>query len=187
MRKILIPIYISIISIFLGIFIYSGINYSQVNRDYVEKFVDKRLVTVNNLNNSIVIKPRERDALVGYIFYPQNNIDENYYIPIMAKVAERGFNVYIVKTLFHSNLNANKLGKDIISINKDINSWIISGINEGERSAKEFYDKIKDNEKAELFICKNIREINKLKEYYCNENIEKCSRQIIKSLNELIY
>lgn len=188
MRKIFVPVVISIIiSLFLGIFIYSKINYSQVKREYVERFVDKRLVTVNNSNNSIVIKPKERDAMVGYIFYPENNIDENAYIPLMAKVAERGFNVYIVKTPLHLNLNGNKLGKDIISINKDINSWIISGINEGERCAKEFYDKIKDRESVKLFICKDVSEINKLNGHYCNENVTECSKKIINSLNELIY
>ncbi|MDQ0150295.1 alpha/beta hydrolase [Eubacterium multiforme] len=188
MRKSFVPVVISIIiSLFLGIFIYSKINYSQVKREYVERFVDKRLVTVNNSNNSIVIKPKERDAMVGYIFYPENNIDENAYIPLMAKVAERGFNVYIVKTPLHLNLNGNKLGKDIISINKDINSWIISGINEGERSAKEFYDKIKEDGKFELFICKDIKGRSTLNKDYCNYDISKDSKILIKSLNELLY
>ena len=75
MKKSFSILFISIITIlFLGIFISSKENYSKLNRENVLKCINSDLITVSNFNNSILVKPKEREAMVGYIFYPQNNV-----------------------------------------------------------------------------------------------------------------
>lgn len=190
MKKSFFILLISIITIlFLGIFIYSKENYSKVNREDVLKYVDTDLVTVSNFNNSILIRPKEREAIVGYIFYPENNIDENSYIPVMSEVAQRGFNVYIIKTPFHLNLNTNKLGKQIVNSNQYIQKWIISGVVEGEKSAKNFYNIIKKNKNIELVLCGNTVLNFNIEDYYCDrnykENILENSKELIEALNQV--
>lgn len=189
MKKSFSILFISIITIlFLGIFIYSKENYSKISREDVLECVNSDLVTVSNFNNSILVRPKEREAMVGYIFYPQNKIDENSYIPVMAEVAQRGFNVYIIKTPLHLNLNTNKLGKQIIYSNQDIQKWIISGVEEGEKSAKDFYNKNKKNKNIELVLCGNTVLNFSIEDYYCNrfnkENILENSKELIKTLTK---
>lgn len=190
MKKFFSIILISVIAIlFLGTFIYSKENYSQVNRESILKYVDNRLVTVSNFKNSILVKPKEREAMVGYIFYPQNNIDENSYIPVMSEVAQRGFNVYIIKTPLHLNLNTNKSGKQVIYMNQHIKKWVIGGIGEGEKSAKDFYNKIKENENVELILCNDVVPVLDESNYYCDryyeKNILESSKNLLKYLNKL--
>lgn len=139
-----------IVLLFLGTFIYSKINYSQVDREYVENLVDKRFVSVNNFDNGVILTPKDREGFIGYIFYPKNDEDVNSYIPIMSKLSERGFNVYIVESPLHKNFNTNKIGNKIINSNNGIKRWIISGESEGEISAKKFYIKLK--ERNDLYI-----------------------------------
>lgn len=190
MKKFFSIILISIITIlFLGIFVYSKENYSQVKRESISEFVDNRLVTVSNFNNSILVKPKEREAMIGYIFYPQNNIDENSYIPVMSEVAQRGFNIYIIKTPLHLNLNTNKFGEQIIYTNQYIQKWIIGGVGEGEKAAKDFYNKIKENKNAELVLCNDIMLAFDKYDYYCDryykENILESSKNLLEYLNKL--
>ena len=189
MRKSFSILVISIITIlFLGIFIYSKGNYSKIRREDVLECVNTDLVTVSNFNNSILVRPKEREAMIGYIFYPQNKIDENLYIPVMAEIAQRGFNVYIMKTPLHLNLNTNKLGEQIIYCNQDIQKWIISGMEEGEKSAKKFYNKIK-NKNIELVLCGNTVLNFSIEDYYCNRydkgNVLENNKELIKTLTEL--
>lgn len=190
MKKSFSILFISIITIlFLGIFISSKENYSKVNREDVLKYINSDLITVSNFNNSILVKPKEREAMVGYIFYPQNNVDENSYIPVMAEIAQRGFNVYIMKTPLHLNLNTNKLGEQIIYCNQQIQKWIVSGVEEGEKSAEDFYNRIKKNKDIQLVLCGNTVLNSNIEDYYCNryhkEDILKNSKELIKMLTEL--
>lgn len=182
---------ISMIIAFVGIFIYSNINYSQLDREKVESLVDKQFVDVNNYRNSILIRPKGREGCVGYIFYPKNNVDEASYIPIMSKIAERGFNVYIMKTVFHRNLNTDNIGKDIVSLNPSITNWVIGGEEEGKESATNFYEKIKNDKKAELLLCNDLVRLESSDIYYCDRNfkedLEENSRIILESINKLRY
>ncbi|MBY0757103.1 alpha/beta hydrolase [Clostridium sardiniense] len=178
-----------IVILFLGIFIYSKQNYSQASMENIAGFVDNRLVTVSNFQNSILVKPKERDAMVGYIFYPQNNIDEKSYIPVMAEVAQRGFNIYIIKTPLHLNLNTNKLGEQIVSTNQYIKKWVIGGVGEGEKSASDFHDKIKETGNAELVLYNDVIPVLDGNNYYCDryykENVLESSKNLLKYLNKV--
>lgn len=178
-----------IVILFLGIFIYSKQNYSQASMENIAGFVDNRLVTVSNFQNSILVKPKERDAMVGYIFYPQNNIDEKSYIPVMAEVAQRGFNIYIIKTPLHLNLNTNKLGEQIVSTNQYIKKWVIGGVGEGEKSASDFHDKIKETGNAELVLYNDVIPVLDGTNYYCDryykENVLESSKNLLKYLNKV--
>ncbi|GAA0071631.1 hypothetical protein UT300003_31560 [Clostridium sardiniense] len=178
-----------IVILFLGIFIYSKQNYSQASMENIAGFVDNRLVTVSNFKNSILVKPKEREAMVGYIFYPQNNIDEKSYIPVMAEVAQRGFNIYIIKTPLHLNLNTNKLGEQIVSTNQYIKKWVIGGVGEGEKSASDFHDKIKETGNAELVLYNDVIPVLDGSNYYCDidykENVLESSKNLLKYLNKV--
>lgn len=178
-----------IVILFLGIFICSKQNYSQVSMESIAGFVDNRLVTVSNFQNSILVKPKEREAMVGYIFYPQNNIDEKSYIPVMSEVAQRGFNIYIIKTPLHLNLNTNKLGEQIVSTNQYIKKWVIGGVGEGEKSAIDFHDKIKETGNAELVLYNDVIPVLDGSNYYCDidykENVLESSKNLLKYLNKV--
>lgn len=178
-----------IVILFLGIFIYSKQNYSQASMENIAGFVDNRLVTVSNFKNSILVKPKEREAMVGYIFYPQNNIDEKSYIPVMSEVAQRGFNIYIIKTPLHLNLNTNKLGEQIVSTNQYIKKWVIGGVGEGEKSASDFHDKIKETGNAELVLYNDVIPVLDGSNYYCDidykENVLESSKNLLKYLNKV--
>ncbi|MGL4571052.1 MAG: alpha/beta hydrolase [Clostridium sp.] len=188
-KKFFLSLIIIMSMIFISIFVYSKINYQQLDREKVESLVDKDFVDVNNYRNSIVIKPKGRDGCVGYIFYPQNNVDEASYIPVMAEIAQRGFNVYIMETSLHKNLNTNSIGRDIIVLNPSITNWVIGGVKEGENSAINLYNKIKDNKKAELLLCNDLIQLKYDDIYYCDRNmkeeLKENSRIILESINKL--
>lgn len=135
----------NIIFLFLGIFICSKISYSQSDRLYLENFVDKRFVSVSNFNNGVVLTPKNRNGLIGYIIYPKNNKDINSYIPRMSKLSERGFNVYIIKNPIYMSFDKNKVVSKIMNLDNSIQKWIVTGELDGEVYAKKFYNKCKDN------------------------------------------
>lgn len=156
---------INIIILFLGAFIYSKISYSQADRVYLESVVDKRFVSVNNFNNGVVLTPKNRSGLIGYIIYPKNNKDINSYIPRMSKLSERGFNVYIIKNPMHMNFDKNKVVSKVINLDNSIQKWIVTGELDGEVYAKKFYNKCKDNGNLNISFYKYDKLNEILKEF----------------------
>jgi hypothetical protein len=71
--------------------------------------------------------PTNRTQISGFIFYPGGRVDYRAYAPLMQKIAERGFEVFLIKM----PLNLAFLGVDragaVIDANPDISYWFIGG------------------------------------------------------------
>jgi hypothetical protein len=71
--------------------------------------------------------PTNRDPISGFIFYPGGRVDYRAYAPLMRAIAERGYEVVLVKMpLSLAVLGANRADA-VIDANPDISNWYIGG------------------------------------------------------------
>ncbi|MDO9086579.1 MAG: alpha/beta hydrolase [Anaerolineaceae bacterium] len=71
--------------------------------------------------------PTNRDPISGFIFYPGGRVDYRAYAPLMRAIAERGYEVALVKMpLSLAVLGANRADA-VIDANPEIPVWYIGG------------------------------------------------------------
>ncbi|MGL5649201.1 MAG: hypothetical protein ACRDDY_15265 [Clostridium sp.] len=109
------------------------ISYAQGTREQYEEYVDKGMVTVNNYREYIKLSPKKMEGLTGYIVYLNEDDDLNKSMGYLQKLAQNGYNIYIIKNNTYSNTIKMKIGKNIIKRDKDNVNWIVNNkSNDGE-------------------------------------------------------
>ena len=73
------------------------------------------------------LKQESSSEKEGIIFYPGAKVDEKAYAPLMMKLAEAGYEVFLVKMPFHMAIFDINAADDIIADHDNITTWVLSG------------------------------------------------------------
>lgn len=119
---------IHVIALVLGIvFLYQGVKvYSQgIDIKYSEA-VDKKVTSVHNFRDYVELTRKDTQGVTGYIIYLNRNEDVINAIPELERLAQGGYNVYIIKNKKFSDLEKLKIGKNIVENSEENVNWIIN-------------------------------------------------------------
>ena len=87
-------------------------------------------VKVDN-QNDLIVTPVGMEPRKGLILYPETEVSPEAYIPLVTKLAGKGYSVVIPKFLFNNpTIDVNKVNS-IISENATVNLWAVGGHGDG--------------------------------------------------------
>lgn len=94
--------------------------------EYQEKYENDGNTQITEEDQIITIKSESTNR-TGIIFYPGGKVEYTAYVPLLVKFAEKGYTCYLPK--MPGNLAVFGINKadEIISEQKDINTWYIGG------------------------------------------------------------
>lgn len=94
--------------------------------------------TVEVTNNQVVTFLPKQETEKGIIFYPGGKVKPEAYAPLMYRLAEKGYAVYLCKMPFNlAVFNANAAA-DVVANNPQIKQWVIGGHSLGGAMASKF-------------------------------------------------
>ncbi|WP_297635301.1 hypothetical protein [uncultured Clostridium sp.] len=120
--------FIHISALILGIiFLYQGMKvYSQGTEINYKKIVDNNNISVHNFREYIEITGKERKGVTGYIIYLNKNEDIANGMQTLERLAQDGYNIYIIKNKKFSDLEKIKIGKSIVENAEENVNWVIN-------------------------------------------------------------
>lgn len=83
----------------------------------------------------VEILPQSGDADIGIVFYVGAQITPDAYIPLLARIAERGYACFVPNLTFNMAALEPKAADAIISGHPEIKSWILAGHSMGGLTA----------------------------------------------------
>ena len=89
-------------------------------------------------DGGVEIYPQSGDADVGIVFYVGAQITPDAYIPLLARIAQRGYACYIPSLAFKTALLEPKAADDIIAAHPGIESWVLAGHSLGGLTAADY-------------------------------------------------
>lgn len=94
--------------------------------------------SVEVTNGEIVtFMPKEKTDQ-GIIFYPGGKVKPEAYAPLLYRLAEKGYAVYLCKMPFNLAIFKSGAASEVISANPDIKNWVIGGHSLGGAMASKF-------------------------------------------------
>ncbi len=104
-------------------------------------------------DGGVEILPQRGDADIGLIFYVGAQIKPNAYIPLLARIAEQGYACFVPNLSFNMAALEPKAADDIISVHKEIKSWILAGHSMGGLTASGYADDHRDTVDGLILIA----------------------------------
>lgn len=142
--KVFIGMVVFLLVLASGFFMYVS-SYYKAGSLALDSLKSDSMVTVQE-DGDIVFKPVSNGKDIGFIFYPGGKVEASAYAPIAKEIASKGYTVIIAKMNFNLAVLSPNRAEEIISNNKDINSWVIGGHSLGGVMASNYAlenDKIK--------------------------------------------
>lgn len=142
--KVFIGIVVFLLVLASGFFMYVS-SYYKAGSLALDSLKSDSMITVQE-DGDIVFKPVSNGKDIGFIFYPGGKVEASAYGPIAKEIASKGYTVIIAKMNFNLAVLSPNRAEEIISNNKDINSWVIGGHSLGGVMASNYAlenDKIK--------------------------------------------
>lgn len=142
--KVFIGIVVFLLVLASGFFMYVS-SYYKAGSLALDSLKSDSMVTVQE-DRDIVFKPVSNGKDIGFIFYPGGKVEASAYGTIAKEIASKGYTAIIAKMNFNLAVLSPNRAEEIISNNKDINSWVIGGHSLGGVMASNYAlenDKIK--------------------------------------------
>lgn len=103
-----------------------------ISNSYEGEYESQKALVANEnidiiISDIISFKPVKNQSTQGLILFQGAKVDAKAYAPIANKIAENGYEVYIIDSIFDIPILASKKANKIINDNPNIKSWIIGG------------------------------------------------------------
>ena len=95
-------------------------------------------IQVDEKENYYVFSAKESEADKGIVFYPGGKVEETAYAPLLLKLAEQGYEVYLVKMPAKLAILDMNAAEDIIKQATHIEEWTMMGHSLGGAMAASF-------------------------------------------------
>jgi hypothetical protein len=143
--------FVGVVALIAGLVfvIWSAIPLNPVQKELDIVLNDPGLV-VEDKPNYIILKSKDSNAKSGLIFYPGAKIDSRAYLYKLAPLVSQGkLNIFISKPFLHYAFTDISAGDKIVSENKEIAKWGISGHSLGGAMACKY---TKDSKNMDFLI-----------------------------------
>ena len=117
-------------------FIYTGIYY-HADKDRINKYLESKDVTINEINKAIEIKGKEEKA--GIIFYPGGKVEYTAYEPLLASISEQGYTSILVHMPFNLAIFNKGAADRYIKEYPGITKWYLMGHSLGGVMASTYF------------------------------------------------
>lgn len=142
-----------VICIFLTLGIVFGVYVSQYyhSKSTFAEYQKKYKVDISEENSVITLKGVNENG-IGIIFYPGGKVEYTAYIPLLAQLAEQGYDCYLPKMPCNlAVFGINKADK-IIATHTDVKKWYIAGHSLGGAMASSYASKNSDKLAGIIFL-----------------------------------
>lgn len=107
--------------------------------DALDALESDAFVTVTN-EDAIWFEPTTRVADVGLVFYPGGKVDAEAYAPVLRRIAEAGYPVWVVRVAFDLAILSPGRADTVINVVDDVDTWVVGGHSLGGVSAAVYAD-----------------------------------------------
>jgi hypothetical protein len=142
-----------VICIFLTLGIVFGVYVSQYyhSQSTFAEYQKNYKVDISEENSVITLKGENENG-IGIIFYPGGKVEYTAYIPLLAQLAEQGYDCYLPKMPCNlAVFGINKADK-IIAAHTDVKKWYIAGHSLGGAMASSYASKNSDKLAGIIFL-----------------------------------
>lgn len=158
------------------------ISYAQEGVENYAEYVDKDMVSVNNYREYIKLSPKEKGGITGYIIYLDKEDDINKSVGYLQKLAQNGYNIYIIKNNTYNDTKKVKISKNIMKRERENINWIINNRPSDNEEVRELLEWTKEKEYR---IGEISGYINSLKDLAKNKDIEEINNELHKIRNKI--
>ena len=139
-NKIIVISLLLVFIIFAGAYTYLS-DYYKAEPAVIELMNDDKNVSIADEGNMITFKPKNSSSGIGFVFYPGGKVEHLAYIPLMQKIAERGYTCVLMKMPFNLAVfdidAASRAFKEIT----EVDFWYVGGHSLGGAMSSEFAQK----------------------------------------------
>ena len=129
-----------LLAVLTAFFIYTGIYY-HADTAAIDAFASMDKVDISEDDEgNLVFKPKDKDALAGFIFYPGGKVEHTAYQPLMAALAERGILSVLVEMPFNLAVFDIDAADGIKERFPEISDWYIGGHSLGGSMAASYLE-----------------------------------------------
>ena len=102
--------------------------------------------------NSVITLKGDTDNGIGIIFYPGGKVEYTAYIPLLAELAEQGYDCYIPKMPCNLAVFGVNRADDVIEDHSDVKEWYLAGHSLGGAMASSYAAKNSDKLTGIIFL-----------------------------------
>lgn len=136
---IVLAVIILLSAVIVGICLFNERPALQTLEVYQSTFTDT-VITVADDGGVEIVPQGTESSKTGIIFYVGAQIKPSAYIPLLARVAEKGYACFVPKLNFNMAALEPKAADDIIALHPEIESWILAGHSMGGLTASGYAD-----------------------------------------------
>jgi len=125
-KKLLIIILSLLMFIFGSFYIYT-LDYYKAEPIVQEVLADNEGLSIKSTSNMIVFQPDYDSSDTGFIFYPGGKVEYLSYIPLMQKIATKGYTCVLLKMPFNLAVFDVNAADRVIESLPQIKSWYVGG------------------------------------------------------------
>lgn len=126
--------------IFMGAYTYLS-DYYKAEPAVIELMNEDKNISIADDGNMITFKPNNPSNDIGLVFYPGGKVEHLAYVPLMQKIAERGYTCVLMKVPFNLAVFDIDAADRAFTEIPEVDSWYVGGHSLGGAMSSEFAQK----------------------------------------------
>ncbi len=151
LKKLLI-VFLSLLIFVSGAFYVYTLDYYRAEPIAVEALADNQNLNIEKSNDMIVFKPKYGGSDMGFVFYPGGKVEYLSYVPLMQKIANKGYTCVLLKMPLNlAVFDINGADRAIENL-PDVKSWYVGGHSLGGAMSSAYAEKNLDKLSGVIFL-----------------------------------